>query len=141
MIGPRPFIMLLAGAAAAWLLLARAQQPDPARALWLDILHLQAEDAADKIGAFFGEIETQVGWTTQRPWSEGKFEGLLEGLTLTLFSTAWFSWRSRRRASRKMAGAGCSNDRAARIHHTSQQRSGVALAGANAAVSAAWTLR
>jgi hypothetical protein len=41
----------------------------------------QAEAAAAKIGQFIKEIESQVGWTTQLPWSAGtidqrKFDGL-----------------------------------------------------------------
>src|ERR1700756_5556379 len=40
----------------------------------------QAEAAAAKIGQFIKEIESQVGWTTQLPWSPGttdqrKFDG------------------------------------------------------------------
>jgi two-component system, NtrC family, sensor kinase len=40
----------------------------------------QAEAAAAKIGQFIKEIENQVGWTTQLPWSTGtidqrKFDG------------------------------------------------------------------
>src|SRR6516164_8551315 len=34
----------------------------------------QAEAAAAKIGQFVHEIEAQVGWTTQLPWSAGTFE-------------------------------------------------------------------
>ena len=34
----------------------------------------QAEAAAGKIGQFIGEIESQVGWTTQLPWSAGTLE-------------------------------------------------------------------
>jgi signal transduction histidine kinase/HAMP domain-containing protein len=34
----------------------------------------QAEAAAAKIGQFVREIEAQVGWTTQLPWSAGKLE-------------------------------------------------------------------
>src|SRR3954453_8054296 len=41
----------------------------------------QAEAAAAKIGQFIKEIESQVGWTTQLPWSSGateqrRFDGL-----------------------------------------------------------------
>jgi signal transduction histidine kinase len=41
----------------------------------------QAESAAAKIGQFIKEIESQVGWTTQLPWSAGtidqrRFDGL-----------------------------------------------------------------
>jgi signal transduction histidine kinase/CheY-like chemotaxis protein len=34
----------------------------------------QAEGAAGKIGQFINEIESQVGWTTQLPWSAGTLE-------------------------------------------------------------------
>src|SRR5215470_10699454 len=45
------------------------------------IQHEQAEAAAAKIGQFIKEIESQVGWTTQLPWSAGtidqrRFDGL-----------------------------------------------------------------
>src|SRR5438046_1232663 len=41
----------------------------------------QAESAAAKIGQFIKEIESQVGWTTQLPWTPGtmdqrRFDGL-----------------------------------------------------------------
>ena len=38
------------------------------------ILLLQAEGAAVKIGHFIKEIESQLGWTTQLPWSAGSIE-------------------------------------------------------------------
>ena len=34
----------------------------------------QAEAAAAKLGQFVKEIESQVGWTTQLPWSAGTIE-------------------------------------------------------------------
>src|SRR4030088_3608581 len=34
----------------------------------------QAEAAAAKIGQFIKEIESQLGWTTQLPWSEGSID-------------------------------------------------------------------
>ena len=34
----------------------------------------QAQAAASKIGQFINEIESQVGWTTQLPWSAGTLE-------------------------------------------------------------------
>ena len=34
----------------------------------------QAAAAADKIGHFIKEIESQLGWTTQLPWSAGSIE-------------------------------------------------------------------
>jgi hypothetical protein len=77
----RDFIAGLAGAAAAWPLGARAQQGDQVRGLLNRILRTQAENAAEKIGNFIREIESQMGWTTQLPWSAGtldqrRFDGL-----------------------------------------------------------------
>jgi hypothetical protein len=45
------------------------------------VLRLQAEAAATKIGQFIKEMESQIGWTTQLPWSAGtldqrRFDGL-----------------------------------------------------------------
>src|SRR5256884_6232206 len=34
----------------------------------------QAEAAAGKVGQFIKEIESQLGWTTQLPWSAGSIE-------------------------------------------------------------------
>src|ERR1700739_3858193 len=34
----------------------------------------QARTAADKIGEFITQIQSQVGWTTQLPWSDGTLE-------------------------------------------------------------------
>jgi adenylate cyclase len=36
--------------------------------------HEQADAAAAKIGQFIREIESQIGWTTQLPWSAGALE-------------------------------------------------------------------
>ncbi len=38
------------------------------------IQHEQAEAASAKIGQFITEIESQLGWTTQLPWSSGTIE-------------------------------------------------------------------
>src|SRR5947209_18784242 len=38
------------------------------------IQHEQAEAAAAKISQFVKEIESQLGWTTQLPWSAGSIE-------------------------------------------------------------------
>ncbi len=38
------------------------------------VQHEQAEAAAAKIGHFVKEIESQLGWTTQLPWSGGSIE-------------------------------------------------------------------
>jgi hypothetical protein len=69
----REFIAALGGAA-AWPLVARAQQGDRVRALQIRILRIQAEAVAAMIGQFIREIEAQVGWTTQLPWSDSTFE-------------------------------------------------------------------
>jgi two-component system, NtrC family, sensor kinase len=82
----REFIARLGSAAvlpiAAWYLLkeTHAQQSDRVRSLSIEILSLKAEAAAAMIRQFFKEIENQVGWTTQLPWSTGtidqrKFDG------------------------------------------------------------------
>ena len=49
--------------------LAACMQDDRVRALQMRILRLQAEAAAAKIGQFITEIESQIGWTAQQPWS------------------------------------------------------------------------
>jgi hypothetical protein len=78
----REFITLASGAAVAWPVAARAQHADGrAAALLSRILQLQANGTAAKIGQFIKEIESQVGWTTQLPWSVGtmdqrRFDGL-----------------------------------------------------------------
>src|SRR5215469_15141160 len=82
----REFIARLGSAAvlpiAAWFLLkeTHAQQSDRVRSLSVEILSLKAETAAARIRQFFKEIENQIGWTTQLPWSTGtidqrKFDG------------------------------------------------------------------
>ena len=43
---------------------------DDHRASLIRIQHEQAMAAADKIGQFVKNIETQMGWTTQLPWSD-----------------------------------------------------------------------
>jgi hypothetical protein len=76
----REFVAGLAGAAALWPLGAQAQQ-GRVQALRNRILRMQAEAAAAKISQFIREIEIQLGWTTQLPWSAGtidqrRFDGL-----------------------------------------------------------------
>jgi signal transduction histidine kinase len=44
------------------------------KASLIRIQHEQAEAAAAKIGQFVKEIESQLGWTTQLPWSAGSIE-------------------------------------------------------------------
>jgi hypothetical protein len=78
----RSFLSLLGTSAAVWPLGARAQQPDDrVRLLLRSILRLQAETLAGKVGQFIREIESQIGWTLQLPWSAGtidqrRFDGL-----------------------------------------------------------------
>ena len=43
-------------------------------ALLLRVQHEQAEAAATRIGQFVKEIEGQLGWTTQLPWSTGAID-------------------------------------------------------------------
>jgi len=48
----------------------RAQQPDKQVPALIDrILRMQTEAIAAKIGQFVEEIERQMGWLTQLPWS------------------------------------------------------------------------
>ena len=44
------------------------------KAALIRIQHEQAEAAAAKIGQFIKEIESQLGWTAQLPWSQGSIE-------------------------------------------------------------------
>src|SRR6204780_4574940 len=44
------------------------------KASLIGIQHEQAEAAADKIEEFITEIESQVGWTTQLPWSDSTLD-------------------------------------------------------------------
>src|SRR5215203_1031241 len=44
------------------------------KAALIRIQHEQAEAASAKIGQFIKEIESQLGWTTQLPWSQGSIE-------------------------------------------------------------------
>src|SRR2546429_5572244 len=72
----------------------------------------QAEAAAAKIGQFIKEIESQLGWTTQLPWSAGSIEQrrfdalrlLRQGPGPTATSRAGFPGGARRRGSRRSLG-------------------------------------
>ena len=44
------------------------------KASLIRVQHEQAEAAAAKIGQFIKEIENQLGWTTQLPWSAGSID-------------------------------------------------------------------
>src|SRR4051794_9861687 len=44
------------------------------KAALIRIQHEQAEAAAAKISQFVAEIQSQLGWTTQLPWSAGSME-------------------------------------------------------------------
>ena len=44
------------------------------KAALIRVQHEQAEAAAAKISQFVKEIESQLGWTTQLPWSAGPIE-------------------------------------------------------------------
>jgi hypothetical protein len=71
----REFIAALGGTAAACSLAACTQQDDRVRALQMRVLRLLVESTAAKIAQFIREIEVQVGWTTQQPWSTGTLDG------------------------------------------------------------------
>ena len=102
----REFIAGLGGAA-VWPVAACAQQ-DRVRALQFQILRLQAENAAEKIGHFIKEVENQMGWTTQLTWSAStiearKFDGsrlLRQVPAITEFAQLDASGRQRLRVSR-----------------------------------------
>src|SRR5262245_19674606 len=53
---------------------AQAQQANERRILQGRILRLQAEALAGKIAEFISGIESQMGWTTQLPWSAGALD-------------------------------------------------------------------
>jgi ABC-type uncharacterized transport system substrate-binding protein len=66
MMGRREFITLLGGAAAAWPLAARAQQPEPVRRIGI-LLPVAADDAEfqTRVGAFLQGLQ-QLGWAIGR---------------------------------------------------------------------------
>jgi ABC-type uncharacterized transport system substrate-binding protein len=66
MMGRRGFITLLGGAAAAWPLAARAQQPEPVRRIGI-LLPVAADDAEfqTRVGAFLQGLQ-QLGWAIGR---------------------------------------------------------------------------
>src|SRR5262245_16368286 len=58
-----------------WPLAAQTQAPDArVHVLIARILRLQAEGVASRISAFISGIESQMGWTTQLPWTTGSIE-------------------------------------------------------------------
>src|SRR5262245_2439377 len=61
------------GGAGAWLH-GQVRQYQRVRDFQLQVLRLQARVVAYKIDQFISEIESQIGWTTQLPWSAGTFE-------------------------------------------------------------------
>src|SRR5262249_61332085 len=73
----------------------------------------QAEAAAAKIGQFIKEIESQLGWTTQLPWSAGSIEQrrfdalrlLRQGPAITELAQLHATGKERLRVSRPRAGA------------------------------------
>jgi len=71
----REFLALLGSGAAMWPAAARAQQTDGrASVLLLRALQLRADGIAGKISQILSEIVSQIGWTTQVPWSVGTME-------------------------------------------------------------------
>src|SRR5215475_2717585 len=61
------------GGAAAWLA-EQGRRYGRERALRLQMLHLQAQAIAAETGQFIEGIKSQVGWTTQLPWSDQYIE-------------------------------------------------------------------
>jgi hypothetical protein len=73
----RHVIVFITGLATAatlslWPLAGCAQQDAQVQGLLKRILHMQAEDAAAKIGHFIHEIEVQMDWVTAHPRSTSR---------------------------------------------------------------------
>ena len=85
MIGRRKFITLLGGAAAAWPLAARAQQPEGLRAVG----HWGHGHGGSRAGATLVPALQQLGWTEGRnikidyPWSDGDSRRFMQVLPRT----------------------------------------------------------
>jgi hypothetical protein len=79
----------------------------------------QAEAAAAKIGQFIKEIESQLGWTTQLPWSAGSIEQrrfdalrlLRQVPAITELAQLDATGKERLRVSRAGHGRGCERRR------------------------------
>jgi len=65
-------LIIALGFATAWPIAANAQ-PN-CRDLRSELLLMQAEGIADKLAQFIKEMQSQVGWTTQLPSTEGSIE-------------------------------------------------------------------
>src|ERR1700686_3883690 len=78
------------------------------KAARIRIQHEQAEAAAAKIGQFIKEIESQLGWTTQLPWSASSLENrrfdalrlLRQGAAITQMGQVDSTGKERLRVSR-----------------------------------------
>src|SRR5258707_5298122 len=84
------------------------------KAALIRIQHEQAEAAAAKIGQFIKEIESQLGWTTQLPWSAGSIEQrrfdalrlLRQGPAPTELAEVYFTAKEPLRGCRRARGLG-----------------------------------
>ena len=76
----REFITLLGGTAAAWPLVALAQQPEPMRRIGVLTAYAESDPEPKVWLAGFREVLQQLGWTEGRNieidygWAQGKLE-------------------------------------------------------------------